>query len=87
MLKQGRSGRLSNNPEIFSGYIYDGIRAIELGLVDGIGNTRSVAYDKTELDKIVDYTVQSNPFDILAGRVGGSFANALLEVISTPRLQ
>ena len=86
-VKAGRSGRLSNNPEIFSGYIYDGIRAIELGLIDGIGNTRSVAFDKTELEKIVDYTIQDNPFDILAGRIGGSFANALWEKIFTPQLQ
>ena len=47
----------------FSGYIYDGGRAVELGLADGIGTIRSVAKDKVGIEKLVDYSPRINPVE------------------------
>ena len=55
-VKRGRGDRLSDDPDIFSGYIYNGERALELGLIDGLGSLRSVARDRTGMDNFVDYS-------------------------------
>lgn len=41
-VKQRRGSRLSDTEELFSGDVWLGGRAVELGLVDGIGNLREV---------------------------------------------
>ncbi len=46
-VKRGRGDRLSDDPDIFSGYIYNGERALELGLIDGLGSLRSMARNRT----------------------------------------
>lgn len=86
-VKAGRGGRISDNQEVFSGYIYDGQRALELGLIDGFGSVRSVALTKNNLEEIVDYTQQDNPLDILTNRLGGSIARSVWQIIATPSLQ
>jgi signal peptide peptidase SppA len=41
LVKNRRGDRLGNDPELFSGAIWTGTRARELGLVDGLGDVRS----------------------------------------------
>jgi len=55
-VKQGRGDRLSSQDDLFSGLIWTGEKAIELGLVDDYGTTQSVARDIIEAETIVDYT-------------------------------
>ena len=55
-VKQGRGDRLSAQDDLFSGLIWTGEKAIELGLVDDYGTTQSVARDIIEAETIVDYT-------------------------------
>ena len=55
-VKQGRGERLSQQDDLFSGLIWTGEKAIELGLVDDYGTTQSVARDIIEAETIVDYT-------------------------------
>ena len=59
-VQQGRGNRLASDDEIFSGYIFDGERAVKLGLVDGLGTVRSVARDKVGIEKLIDYTPTIN---------------------------
>ena len=35
-VKQGRGGRLKDNPEVFSGLMWTGEQSVELGLVDAL---------------------------------------------------
>lgn len=62
-VRRGRGPRLADDPAIFSGYLYDGERALELGLVDGLGDLRSVALAKTNLDNMVDYSPSIAPWE------------------------
>lgn len=78
-VKQGRGERLKveGHPELFSGLIWSGEQALELGLIDAYGNASQVARDVIGEKQIVDYTVQDNPFDRFAKRIGASVAENL----------
>ncbi len=78
-VRQGRGERLKveGHPELFSGLIWSGEQALELGLIDAYGNASSVARDVVGEKEIVDYTVQENPFDRFAKRMGASVAEHL----------
>lgn len=75
-VKQGRGERLKDaeHPELFSGLIWTGEQALQLGLIDGLGNTSSVARDVIGEKELVDYTVQESPFDRFAKKIGASVA-------------
>ena len=69
-VKQGRGDALKANREIFSGLFWTGAKAKELGLVDEFGSAGSVARDVLDAEEIVDYTVQENLLQRLAGHIG-----------------
>lgn len=75
----GRGDRLQadKHPELFSGLIWSGEQALELGLVDGLGNTGYVARTVIGESSIRDFTVQQSPFERLAKRFGAGVADRL----------
>ncbi|MBI5451524.1 MAG: signal peptide peptidase SppA [Gammaproteobacteria bacterium] len=75
VVKQGRGARLHDNPEIFSGLIWTGEQALELGLIDGLGSNEHVARDIIKVDDIVDYTVAPPLLDRLVGQMGVSMSS------------
>ena len=54
--KQGRGGKLSNSPDIFSGLFWNGEEAVRQGLADGVGNLDFVARELVKAEEIIDYT-------------------------------
>lgn len=68
-VRTGRGDRLKENPGIFSGLVWSGAEALELGLVDDFGNTSSVAR-LLEAEDIVDFTPQGELLDQLVERLG-----------------
>lgn len=88
VVRQGRGKRLKEIPEIFSGLVWTGQRSIELGLVDGLGDTRSVARDVLKAEKLVDYTVKEGVFDRFARKFGLSAgASAVRALIVQEQVQ
>jgi protease-4 len=79
VVKQGRGKRLKDNPELFSGLIWTGQKAVELGLADGFGSVESVARDVIKAESIVDYTQKSNPVERIAKRFGAAAAKSFAE--------
>ena len=77
-VKQGRGERLSDDPRIFSGLIWTGEQALELGLVDGLSSSSALAREKFELEKLVDYSRQPTPIEQLAKRFGLGVATAVI---------
>ena len=69
-VKQGRGERLSQQDNLFSGLIWTGEKAIELGLVDEYGTTQSVAREVIEAETVVDFTPRENLIDSIIGRIG-----------------
>ena len=82
-VKDGRGTRLKENtPGLFSGLIWSGSKAIENGLVDGLGSVESVARDIVKAEDLIDYTVEENAFDKFARRLGTSFGAGLMQAVN-----
>jgi protease-4 len=78
-VKQGRGDRLKDkeHPELFSGLVWSGEQALQLGLIDGLGSTSSVARDVVGEKELVDFTVQESPFDRFSKKLGTSIAQQM----------
>ncbi len=76
-VKAGRGERLKEHPDLFSGLVWSGEQALELGLVDGLASTSSVARDVVGVEKIEDFTYRESPFERFTKRLGTSIGNAL----------
>ena len=82
-VKDGRGARLKENtPGLFSGLIWSGTKAIDNGLVDGLGTVSSVARDLVKAEVLVDYTVEENTLDKFAKRLGMSFGAGLMQAVN-----
>lgn len=82
VVKDGRGARLKDDPRLFSGLVWTGDQGIELGLVDALGDTDSVAREVFKADKVVDYTVRPAYFEKLIRSAGGEAASSLLNALS-----
>jgi protease-4 len=69
-VKLGRGDRLSQQDDLFSGLIWTGEKAIELGLVDGFGTTKSVARDVIKAETVINFTPRGQLIDRIAERIG-----------------
>ena len=77
MVKQGRGERLKDkdHPELFSGLIWSGEQALQLGLIDGLSSSSAVARDVIGEKEMVDFTVEESPFDRFSKKLGTSVAD------------
>lgn len=82
-VKAGRGDRLVDDERLFSGLVWSGEQAVELGLVDGLGSASWVARQLVGEEKLVDYSRRRSPFaklvDQLGVAVGEGVATRLLE--------
>ncbi|MEP7182222.1 MAG: S49 family peptidase [Betaproteobacteria bacterium] len=76
-VKAGRGDRLHEMPGMFSGLVWHGAKAIELGLADKLGNAEAVARDVFEAEEIVDFTPEDNLAERVARRFGATLAGQL----------
>jgi len=81
VVKEGRGDRIDvdKNPELFSGLVWTGEQALELGLIDELGNSSSVAREVIEAEKIVNFTPEKNYFDRFAERLGTTLGGAIVQ--------
>lgn len=91
-VKQGRGERLKadEHPELFSGLVWSGEQALQLGLVDALGSSSHVARNVIGEENIRDFTVQDSPLDRFAKRFGASVGERLalwMGLQQTPRLR
>ena len=82
-VRQGRGDRLADDPRLFSGLVWSGEQAVELGLVDGLGSSSWVARQLVGEEELVDYSRSRSPFqefvDQLGVAVGEGVATRLME--------
>ncbi len=85
-VKQGRTKSLTakknklellDNPELFSGLVWTGEQALELGLVDALGSSSYVAREVIKVKKIKDFTYEQNYLDRFAEHLGATITNML----------
>ena len=68
----GRGDRIKDEQEIFSGLFWSGVKAKELGLIDGFASPGQVARDILKYETIIDYTARPQGF------------SKFLEILSAP---
>ena len=74
-VKLGRGDRLKESDEIFSGLIWTGSQAKDLGLIDGFASTGQLLRDVIKVETVLDYTEKSNVFDQLAKNLGAEMVS------------
>jgi protease-4 len=90
-VRKGRGERLKDSADLFSGLVWTGATAIELGLADELGSLRSVARDVIKAEDLVDYTRRPNLAERLSKRVGMSAGQTIARELGlssdVPRLR
>lgn len=86
-VKEGRGDRLvTDNDKLFSGLVWTGTQALELGLVDGLKSTselaREMGYPNT-----VDFTLRPSPLQQFARNLGVSVAETLVKLGATESIE
>jgi protease-4 len=84
-VRAGRGTRLKETPDLFSGLVWTGQKAIELGLADEIGSVDSVAREVIKAKEIVDFTREEGLADRIARRFGTTLAHWARAELSIPR--
>ena len=74
---KGRKDRIKQTPELFSGLVWTGEKAIELGLVDALGSAQFVARDIVKADEIVDFTPDEGLVERVSKRFGTQLKGSL----------
>jgi len=76
-VKEGRGQRLKDDPKLFSGLVWSGEQALDLGLIDGLGSPGYVAREIVGEESIVDFTPKPDPFEKFTQRLGASIGSAI----------
>ena len=85
VVRQGRQKNLKDDPELFSGLVWTGQQAVELGLVDGLGDANYVARELIGAEDIVDFTPEQDLLDRLSKGLGTAAAEALVRISGQSR--
>jgi len=76
VVKAGRGDRLKETPDLFSGRVWNGEQAVQIGLADGFGTVDTVARDVFKAPNILDYTMKENFAERVAKRFGAEVGSA-----------
>ena len=76
-VKKGRGDRLKEGADLYNGFIWTGEQGVDLGLVDGLGSSSSVAREIIKAENVVDFTVRGRYLDRLVERLGVSAMQSL----------
>ena len=80
-VRAGRGKRLKEDDETFSGMVWNGERAVALGLADGLGNLDHVAREVVGAEEVIDYTPHDNVAERLAKRFGAAVGRAAVQTL------
>lgn len=89
VVKAGRGDRLKDDDRLYSGLIWTGEQALDMGLIDGLGSADYVAREVVGAEDIVNFTLQPDVWQRFADRLGaGAAAHFAAEVgIGKPQLR
>ncbi|MDN6318321.1 MAG: S49 family peptidase [Marinobacter sp.] len=86
-VKKGRGDRLADDERLFSGLVWSGEQALELGLIDGLGSASHVARQVIGQEDLVDYSQRKGPLRDLVDQLGMSFGQGLAGQLVESRLE
>lgn len=80
VVKKGRGERLQITPDTFSGLVWNGQQAVDMGLADALGSLDQVAREVVKAEDIIDYTQRENVAERLAKRFGAGMGETALKL-------
>ena len=87
-VKKGRGDRLDTSVEgLFSGLIWTGEAAVNIGLVDELASSSYVAREVIGEETIINYTLEDDLLERFAKRLGTSVAQIISTQLLSPQLQ
>jgi protease-4 len=86
-VRKGRGDRLKESPNMFSGLVWSGEQALEMGLIDGLSSTSALIRTKFNTEEVVNFTRQPDPWESLVQKLGASIGAGLATVVTAPALQ
>lgn len=86
-VRMGRGDRLKETPDMFSGLVWSGEQALEMGLIDGLSSTSSLIRTKFNSEEMVNFTRQPDPWESLVQKFGASMGAGLATAVTGSRLQ
>jgi protease-4 len=78
-VKEGRGDRLKDDPSLFSGLIWSGEQALELGLIDNLGSTGYVAREIIGAENTINFTLKKDPIEQFIDKLGISVGSSLAQ--------
>lgn len=87
VVKEGRGERLQAHPDMFSGAVWNGATAVNMGLVDGLGSVYSVARDVIGVSDVETYRPAMTPMEELLEQMGAQASTRIQAWLQTPQLR
>lgn len=85
VVREGRGGRLQDNGELFSGLVWTGSDSVELGLIDGLGDDRTVARDVIGIERMVVFEPKRTALQLLLDDLGVAIGSRILNWEAAPQ--
>ncbi|MCA1788781.1 MAG: S49 family peptidase [Thioalkalivibrio sp.] len=85
VVREGRGDRLENNGDLFSGLVWTGVDSVELGLIDGLGDDRTVARDVIGIERMVVFEPTRTALQLLLDDLGVAIGNRILNWETAPQ--
>lgn len=76
-VEMGRGDRLVHDEDLYSGAVWHGERALELGLIDGLGSLHSVARDQLGESNLLWYSPDKSPLEEIMGQLTAQTKTAI----------
>ena len=86
-VREGRGDRLAADEQLFSGLVWSGEQALELGLIDGLGSTSHVARQVVGQEELVDYSHRKSPLQGIVDQLGVSIGSGLADYLMESRFE
>jgi protease-4 len=86
-VRLGRGDRLKETPDMFSGLIWSGEQAVEMGLIDGLSSTSALVRTKFSTEEMVNFTRKKDAWESLVQKLGASIGTGLATAVTSTSLQ
>ncbi|MFT7409613.1 MAG: protease-4 [Oleispira sp.] len=86
-VRLGRGDRLKETPDMFSGLVWSGEQALEMGLIDGLSSTSALVRTKFNTEEMVNFTLQKDAWESLVQKLGASIGAGLATAVTGNSLQ
>ena len=76
-VKAGRGDRLGNDPGLFTGLVWNGEQAVELGLIDELNDPHGVARNVIGAEKLKPFQPEQSFVDRVSDQIGSAISDGL----------